>query len=89
MIPSETKPSLILTYQKPVETLIKVALVDIITEWEWKQSRDKVFLPTISKSQVNDVISILNASYQRRSPTGEIELVANTVAVFVKKMAIK
>ena len=32
--PSEIKPSLIRTYQKTVETLIKVALVDIITEWE-------------------------------------------------------
>ena len=75
------KMSLIRTYQKPVETLIKVALVDIITE---SNPGTKFFLPTISKSQVNDVISILNASYQRRSPTGEIEMVANTVADFVK-----
>ena len=34
VIPFEIKPSLIRTYQKTVETLIKVALVDIITEWE-------------------------------------------------------
>ena len=42
-LPRLNKPSLIRTYHKTVETLIKVALVDIITEWEWKQSRDKVF----------------------------------------------